>query len=123
MPSSCQVLRARRKIQQEESSALGLDITPETLVFSHPDGRPIRPDSVTQAFRRIADRVGFQGVRLHDLRHTHATLLMKLNVNPKVVSERLGHSSTRLTMDTYSHMLPGFQASAVAGLEGDLHRR
>ena len=120
LPSSCQVLRARRKIQQEESSALGLDITPETLVFSHPDGRPIRPDSVTQAFRRIADRVRFQGVRLHDLRHTHATLLMKLNVNPKVVSERLGHSSTRLTMDTYSHMLPGLQASAVAGLEGAL---
>jgi len=116
LPSSCQVLRARRKIQEEEASALGLDITPGTLVFSHPDGRPIRPDSVTQAFRRIADRVGFQGVRLHDLRHTHATLLM----NPKVVSERLGHSSTRLTMDTYSHMLPGLQASAVAGLEGAL---
>ena len=69
---------------------------------------------------RIADKVGLEGVRLHDLRHTHATLLMKLNVNPKVVSERLGHSSTRLTMDTYSHMLPGLQASAVAGLEGAL---
>ena len=120
MPSSCQVLRGRRKIQEEEASALGLDITPGTLVFSHPDGRPIRPDSVTQAFLRIADKVGLEGVRLHDLRHTHATLLMKLNVNPKVVSERLGHSSTRLTMDTYSHVLPGMQASAVAGLEGVL---
>ena len=75
---------------------------------------------MTQAFRRIADKVGLQGVRLHDLRHTHATLLMKLNVNPKVVSERLGHSSTRLTMDIYSHMLPGLQGSAVAGLEGAL---
>ena len=120
MPSSCQVLRARRTIQEEEASALGLGITPGTLVFSHPDGRPIRPDSVTQAFRRIAGKAGLEGVRLHDLRHTHATLLMKLNVNPKVVSERLGHSSTRLTMDTYSHMLPGLQASAVAGLEGAL---
>ena len=120
LPSSCQVLRVRRKIQEEEFSTVGLDITPETLVFSHRDGMPIRPDSVTQAFRRIAGKAGLEGVRLHDLRHTHATLLMKLNVNPKVVSERLGHSSARITMDTYSHMLPGLQASAVAGLEGAL---
>ena len=67
---------------------------------------------------RIADKVGLEGVRLHDLRHAHATLLIKLTVNPEVVSERLWHSSTRLTMDTYSHMLPGLQASEVAGLEG-----
>ena len=69
------------------------------------------------AFRRIAGKARLGGVRLNDLRHSHATLLMKLNVNPKVVSERLGHSSTRLTMDSYSHMLPGLQASAIAGLE------
>ena len=89
-------------------------------MFSHPDGSPIRPGSVTQAFSRIAGKAGLSRVRLHDLRHTHATLLMKMNVHPKVVSERLGHSSTRLTMDTYSHVLPGMQASAVAGLEGVL---
>ena len=80
----------------------------------------MRPDSVTQAFSRIAGKAGLGGVRLHDLRHTHATLLMNLNVHPKVVSERLRHSSTRLTMDTYAHVLPGMQASAVAGLEGVL---
>ena len=120
LPSSGLVLRARREVQEAEASQLGLEITRDSLVFSHPDGRPIRPDSVTQAFRRIAGKAGLGGVRLHDLRHTHATLLMKLNVNPKVVSERLGHSSTRLTMDIYSHVLPGLQASAIAGLEGAL---
>ena len=117
LPSSCLVLRARREVQEAEALQLGLDLTRDSLVFSHPDGRPIRPDSVTQAFRRIAGQAGLGRVRLHDLRHTHATLLMKLNVNPKIVSDRLGHSSTRLTMDTYSHMLPGLQAVAVAGLE------
>jgi len=90
LPSSCQLLRARRDVQADEARALGVDITPETLVFSHPDGSPMRPGSVTQAFSRIAGKAGLSRVRLHDLRHTHATLLMKMNVHPKVVSERLG---------------------------------
>ena len=120
LPSSCQVLRTRKATQEDDARTLGVDITPETLVFSHPDGSPMRLGSVTQAFSRIAGKAGLSRVRLHDLRHTHATLLMKMNVHPKVVSERLGHSSTRLTMDTYSHVLPGMQASAVAGLEGVL---
>ena len=123
LPSSCQILRARKATQADEARTLGVDITPETLVFSHPDGSPIRPGSVTQAFSRIAGKVGLSRVRLHDLRHTHATLLMKMNVHPKVVSERLGHSSTRLTMDTYSHVLPGMQGSAVAALKAYWHRR
>ena len=120
LPSSCLVLRAVRESQEAESSLRELEITRDSLVFSHPDSRPIRPDSVTQTSRRIASKAGLRGVRLHALRHTYATLLMKLNVNSKVVSEHLGHSSTRLTTGTYSHMLPGLQASAVAGLEGTL---
>ncbi len=89
-------------------------------VFSRVDGSLNDPDTITHAFADIVKLAGLPHVRFHDLRHTHATLLMKLNVNPKVVSERLGHSSTRLTMDTYSHVLPGMQASVVAGLEGVL---
>ena len=53
------------------------------------------------------------GIRLHDLRHTHATLMLKQGVHPKVVSERLGHSSVAITLDTYSHVLPGIQAAAA----------
>jgi len=120
LPSSCHVLKARRDVQADEARALGVDITQETFVFSYADGSPMRPDSVTQVFSRIAGKAGLSRVRLHDLRYNHATLLMNLNVHPKMVSERLGHSSTRLTMDTYSHVLPGMKASAVAGLEGVL---
>lgn len=52
-------------------------------------------------------------IRLHDLRHTHATVLLSLGTNPKIVSERLGHSSISVTMDTYSHVLPMIQRQAV----------
>ena len=72
-----------------------------------------RPDTLTQAFRRITRRIGLPGVRLHDLRHTHASMFLLLNVNPKIVSERLGHASIQITLDTYSHLLPGLQEAAM----------
>ena len=55
-------------------------------------------------------------MRLHDLRHTHATLLLAAGVNPKLVSDRLGHSSVAFTLDTYAHAIPGQQAEAAAAL-------
>ncbi len=61
------------------------------------------------------------GFRLYDLRHTHATLLLKAGINPKIVSERLGHSSIVLTLDTYSHVLPGMQDEADSKLGGMLN--
>ncbi|HAJ00633.1 MAG TPA: hypothetical protein DCL97_08160 [Dehalococcoidia bacterium] len=75
------------------------------------------PSTLTLAFRRLTRRLGFTGVRLHDLRHTHATLMMEQGVNPKVVSERLGHASVVITLDTYSHVLPNMQEEAVAKFE------
>ena len=71
------------------------------------------PDSATQAWRHTARRSGLRGIRLHDCRHTHASLLLKQNVHPAVVAQRLGHASVQITMDTYSHILPGIQ-EAVA---------
>jgi len=59
-------------------------------------------------------QLGFNGVRLHDLRHTHASLMLQQGVNPKTVAERLGHSSVTITLDTYSHLLPGIQEEAVS---------
>lgn len=58
------------------------------------------------------------GLRFHDLRHAHSTLMLQQGVHPKVVSERLGHSGIRITMDTYSHVMPGLQAQAAAQLDG-----
>lgn len=88
-------------------------------VFARPDGRPIDPNDVTRAFTRIIRAAGLHGVRFHDLRHTHATLMLTQGVHPKVVSERLGHSTVTITLDTYSHVLPGLQeAAAEAFAEG-----
>lgn len=89
---------------------------------SHPDGRPIRPDSVTRAFHTIAKSAGLRVVRLHDLRHAHATILLEQGVHPKIVQERLGHSSVSTTLDIYSHIVPSLQEAAARrfeeGLEG-----
>ena len=59
-------------------------------------------------------QLGFNGVRLHDLRHTHASLMLQQGVNPKTVAERLGHSSVTITLDTYSHLLPRIQEEAAS---------
>jgi integrase len=77
-------------------------------------GRPIDPSNLRRAWRRIVAGAGVGHVRFHDLRHTHATLLLKQNVHPKVVSERLGHANIGITLDTYSHVLTGLQADAAA---------
>jgi integrase len=65
------------------------------------------------AFRRAVKRSGVRPIRLQDVRHTHASLLLAAGINPKVVSERLGHSSVAFTLDTYAHVMPGMQPEAA----------
>ena len=77
------------------------------------DGHHHVRDRVTYPFWTCTRAAGVPKIRLHDLRHTHATLMLKAGVNPKVVSERLGHSSVNITLDTYSHVLPGLQEDAA----------
>ncbi|MGQ0826013.1 MAG: tyrosine-type recombinase/integrase [Actinomycetota bacterium] len=86
---------------------------PDDWVFSARGGGPVNPDLLTQTFDRIVARSGLTRIRLHDLRHTHASLLLKAGVPLKVVSERLGHASPAFTMVTYQHVLPGMQADAA----------
>ena len=83
------------------------------FVYCKPDGSHLDPDVVTRAFGRTARTAGFDGLRFHDLRHTHASLLLKEEVHPKVVSERLGHASIEITLNLYSHVLPTVQRNAV----------
>ena len=116
-PASCIELRLYREGQERDADLLDIPLTDESLVFGRPDGSPRGPSTLTLAFRRLTRRLGFTGVRLHDLRHTHATLMMEQGVNPKVVSERLGHASVVITLDTYSHVLPNMQEEAVAKFE------
>ena len=83
------------------------------FVFCHPDGAPLDPDRVTQTFWSMARRAGLRDFRFHDLRHTHASLMLSQGVHLKIVSERLGHSSIAVTGDLYSHVLPTVQREAV----------
>ncbi|OGO07803.1 MAG: integrase [Chloroflexi bacterium RBG_13_57_8] len=62
---------------------------------------------------RLVRRSGLSGIRLHDARHTHASLMLKQGIHPKIVQERLGHSSIQITLDTYSHVAPGLQEAAA----------
>ena len=89
-------------------------VTDDDLVFSHWDGTPLLPSSITAVWIKLARRCGLKGIRLHDARHTHASLLLKQGVHPKVVSERLGHAGIAITLDLYSHVAPGLQQAAAA---------
>ena len=89
----------------------------DAFVFTRPNGSPTQPDLISDAFKRLVTRSGLERVRLHDLRHTHATLLLKAGVPIKVVSERLGHSTPAFTMATYQHVLPGMQREAAETFE------
>jgi integrase len=72
---------------------------------------------VSKSFAGLIRRLGIPPVRFHDLRHTHATMLLRKGVHPKVVQERLGHSQISITLDTYSHVLPGLQDEAAAKVD------
>jgi integrase len=74
----------------------------------------------THRFKPLLERAGLPKIRFHDLRHTCATLLLSKNVNPKIVSEMLGHASIAITLDTYSHVLPNMQDSAAKAMEDAL---
>ncbi len=107
-------LRHVRMQQLENRLAAGPAWHDTGFVFTKGDGSPIDPEKVTHAFARVARGAGLTGVRFHDLRHTHASLMLQAGVHPKVVSERLGHASVTITLDTYSHVLPGLQEDATA---------
>jgi integrase len=83
------------------------------LMFAMPDGRPIHPERFSREFAETVARSDFPRIRLHDLRHTWATLALQAGVHPKVVQERLGHSNIAITLDIYSHVVPAMQTDAA----------
>ncbi len=112
-PSTAIVLREHRAQQEKMRQSLGLTFTDDDLVFCHIDGKPLLPDSITHAWHKLARLSGLKGIRLHDARHTHASLMLKQGIHPKIVQERLGHASIQITLDTYSHVAPGLQQAAA----------
>ena len=83
------------------------------VAFTRSGCKSVRPDFFSQSWERLVRGSGQRCIRLHDLRHSHASILLKANVPVKIVSERLGHSNPAFTMTVYQHVLPGMQADAA----------
>ncbi len=121
--ATLEALRDHRRRQAEER-ALAEIADANDLVFTWPDGRPLHPDLITDWFQRHAKRavweqngqqnVGLPAIRLHDVRHSYATAALAAGILAKIVSERLGHANVQITLDTYSHVIPGLDEQAAA---------
>lgn len=109
-----------KRIQDEEKQMIGDDYNTLDLVICTSVGTPVGPRNLLRSFHNLLKKADLPKMRLHELRHSHATLMLKQGEHPKVVSERLGHSNTRITMDIYSHVLPNMQQEAVDRFEKSL---
>ena len=112
-PRGFMVLKDHREKCTAERAVLLTPLTDEDLVFSHADGGPLLPNTVTHAWIKIIRRTNLKQIRLHDARHTHASIMLKQEIHPKIVQERLGHANIAMTLDTYSHIAPGLQKAAA----------
>jgi integrase len=110
-------LRRHRTEQAQQLLRLGVRLTDDHHIFTREDGAPIPPRSLTRGFRRFMRQHKLPQIRLHDLRHSHATHLLAAGIHPKIAQERLGHATVSITLDTYSHVLPGMQDEAVAKVD------
>ena len=118
-PGTIAVLREHRRRMLEERMLIGCELDSQKLVFHQPEGSWLHPDAVSDMFRRRVRRYGLQPLSLHGLRHTWATLALERGIHPRVVQERLGHSTISITLGMYSHVGPTLHdeaASTVAAL-------
>jgi integrase len=112
-PATVAALREHRRRQLEERLAVGSRWEDSELVCTWPDGRPLHPERFSKCFEQHGRAAGLPRVRLHDVRHSYATAALAAGIPAKVVSERLGNANIAITMDTYSHVLPGLDAEAA----------
>ena len=118
LPNSVvQALRKHKVLQAAHQLKLGPAYKDHDLVFASEMGTPINASNLNRNFKQTLKKAGLPNIRPHDLRHTHATLMLQEGVHPKIVSERLGHSSIQITLDTYSHVLPNLQSEAAQKLD------
>jgi integrase len=108
-------LRQHRINQAQELLKLGVRQTNDTFIYTRQDGAPVQPRSLSQMWASSSTHL--PRIRFHDLRHAHATHMLSAGVHPKVASERLGHSKVGITLDLYSHVLPGMQEDAAARVD------
>lgn len=112
-PGTVEMLRAHRRRQFGEMQIVGAGYRDEGFVFARPDGQPWKPTSISAAYRRLVASIGLPPIALHDLRHTHASLMLASRTELNVVADRLGHASAAFTLSTYGHSMPGRQAEAA----------
>ena len=117
-----EMLRSQHGGQILIMAQLGSSYEDNGLVFPGPMGKALDPATLTRNFEKLVRRVGKSHIRLHDLRHFHASLLLKAGVHLKVVQERLGHSSIAITADTYSHVAPSLQREAADVFARDMQK-
>jgi integrase len=110
-------LRLHRVQQAQDMLKLGTRLTDENFVAAFADGSPMQPTFITHEWVRVIRATSLPRVRFHDLRHAHATHMLSSGIHPKVASERLGHSKVGITLDLYSHVLPGMQEDAAAKMD------
>lgn len=116
--SAVQALREHLARQLEEMERAGSLYASGGLIFATETGTIINPSNLrNRSFKPLLRLAGLRQIRFHDLRHTCATLLLSKDVNPKIVSEMLGHASVSITLDIYSHLLPDMQEKAAKALE------
>jgi integrase len=111
-PQAVELLRQHQRRQKEEIEAFGPAYADKTTVFANGVGKRVDSANLQRAWRSICNRAGVK-YRFHDLRHLHASELLRHGVHPKVVQERLGHASITMTLDTYSHLIPSMQREAI----------
>lgn len=112
-------LKGQRERLEAAASILGIDLSPDMYVFGDiTTGQPMRPQTLSKAWRKLRRKLNLPDVKLKDLRHTHASALIAAGVHPKIISERLGHSNISITMDTYGHLMPGASRLAADQFEG-----
>ncbi|MFC2122460.1 tyrosine-type recombinase/integrase [Bacteroidota bacterium] len=111
-PSALLMLIEYRKKKEVEVLLLSVPLSDNDLVFSTL-GKHLLPNTITHAWGKLVKKTRLKAIRLHDARHTHASLMLKQGIHPKIVQERLGHSSIQITLDTYSHVAPGLQEAAA----------
>ncbi len=112
-PDLVQVLNDHHNKQALDKAMADIKIQESDLIFSTYDNKPWRPNTISRAWVATAKRAGVKVIRFHDARHTHASLMLKQGIHPKVVQERLGHSTISTTLDIYSHVAPGIQKAAA----------
>jgi integrase len=117
-PETVEVLKAQAASQLAEQQQWGEAWTDTGYIFTKEDGTPYHPEIVSRYFRQAVKEAKLPKIRPHDLRHTHATLALRAGIHPKVVSERLGHATVSITLDTYSHAIPALQEEAAVLIAG-----